>query len=79
MDNLDAKHPGYGFAKHKGYPVPEHLAALKALGACSIHPPHSGRCGLSSPSPAAAMAWTSRRNRRERWRIPDGEPCEARG
>ena len=37
MYNLDAKHPGYGFAKHKGYPVPEHLAALKALGACSIH------------------------------------------
>ena len=37
MHNLDAKHPGYGFAKHKGYPVPEHLAALKALGACSIH------------------------------------------
>jgi ribonuclease HII len=37
MHNLDAKHPRYGFAKHKGYPVPEHLAALKALGACSIH------------------------------------------
>ena len=37
MHNLEAKHPGYGFAKHKGYPVPEHLAALKALGACSIH------------------------------------------
>ena len=36
MYNLDAKHPGYGFAKHKGYPVPEH-AALEALGACSIH------------------------------------------
>jgi ribonuclease HII len=28
MHNLDAKHPRYGFAKHKGYPVPEHLAAL---------------------------------------------------
>jgi ribonuclease HII len=37
MNDLDTKHPGYGFAKHKGYPVPEHLAALKALGACSIH------------------------------------------
>ena len=37
MHNLDAKHPGYGFAKHKGYPAPEHIAALKALGACSIH------------------------------------------
>jgi ribonuclease HII len=37
MHNLDAEHPGYGFAKHKGYPVPEHIAALKTLGACSIH------------------------------------------
>jgi ribonuclease HII len=37
MQELDARHPGYGFARHKGYPVPEHLAALKALGACSIH------------------------------------------
>jgi ribonuclease HII len=37
MQNLDLKHPGYGFAKHKGYPVPEHLAALKSLGVCSIH------------------------------------------
>ena len=32
MRELDERHPGYGFAKHKGYPVPEHLAALKALG-----------------------------------------------
>jgi ribonuclease HII len=37
MHNLDLKHPGYGFAKHKGYPVPEHIAALKVPGACSIH------------------------------------------
>jgi ribonuclease HII len=37
MRALDAKHPGYGFARHKGYPVPEHIAALKKLGACPIH------------------------------------------
>jgi ribonuclease HII len=37
MRELDARHPGYGFAKHKGYGVPEHLAALKTLGACKIH------------------------------------------
>ena len=37
MDKLDAEHPGYGFSKHKGYPVREHLAALKRLGACPIH------------------------------------------
>jgi ribonuclease HII len=37
MQRLDAEHPGYGFARHKGYPVREHLAALQSLGACSIH------------------------------------------
>ena len=37
MHRLDAEHPGYGFAKHKGYPVREHLAALKQLGACPVH------------------------------------------
>ena len=37
MHRLDAQHPGYGFAKHKGYPVGEHLAALKRLGASPIH------------------------------------------
>jgi ribonuclease HII len=37
MVELDALHPGYGFAKHKGYPTPEHLAALKRLGPCVEH------------------------------------------
>ncbi len=37
MRELDAAHPGYGFAKHKGYPVKEHLAALTRLGACEAH------------------------------------------
>ena len=37
MHKLDAKHPGYGFSKHKGYGVPEHLVALKTLGACPVH------------------------------------------
>lgn len=37
MAELDAAHPGYGLASHKGYPTPEHLAALKRLGATSIH------------------------------------------
>lgn len=30
-------HPAYGFASHKGYPTPEHLAALRAHGACPAH------------------------------------------
>ncbi|MBL9127837.1 MAG: ribonuclease HII [Verrucomicrobiales bacterium] len=37
---LDAHHarwPGYGFAKHKGYPTPAHLDALRRLGPCEIH------------------------------------------
>lgn len=37
MRELDATYPGYGFAKHKGYPVKEHLAALTRLGACVAH------------------------------------------
>ena len=37
MMELDARYPGYGFAQHKGYSTPEHLAALHRLGACSIH------------------------------------------
>lgn len=37
MRKLDAEHPGYGFSKHKGYPVREHVAALERLGACPIH------------------------------------------
>ena len=31
------EHPGYGFARHKGYPTSEHFEALGRLGACSIH------------------------------------------
>lgn len=37
MHALDAVHPGYGFAKHKGYGVPEHLKALDLLGPCEAH------------------------------------------
>ncbi len=37
MVNLDAEFPGYGFAKHKGYPVRQHVGALERLGACPIH------------------------------------------
>lgn len=37
MLELDAEFPGYGFARHKGYPVPAHLAALARLGPCREH------------------------------------------
>lgn len=34
---LHEQHPHYGFDGHKGYPTPEHLAALQAHGACIHH------------------------------------------
>ncbi len=34
---LDALHPQYGFAVHKGYSTPAHLAALREHGACTWH------------------------------------------
>jgi ribonuclease HII len=34
---LHEQYPAYGFAEHKGYPTPEHLAALRLHGACSAH------------------------------------------
>ena len=37
MHALDGPHPGYGFANHKGYSTPEHLAALRQLGPCPLH------------------------------------------
>ncbi|MCH4561956.1 ribonuclease HII [Halomonas sp. EGI 63088] len=37
MVALDARHPDYGFARHKGYPTREHLAALERLGALPEH------------------------------------------
>jgi ribonuclease HII len=37
MRELDGAHPGYGFARHKGYSTPEHLGALERLGPCPIH------------------------------------------
>ena len=30
-------YPGYGFAVHKGYPTPAHLASLQQLGPCAQH------------------------------------------
>lgn len=37
MMEYDRRYPGYGFARHKGYGTPEHLAAIRALGPCEIH------------------------------------------
>lgn len=37
MVRADRLYPHYGFARHKGYCTPEHLAALHTHGPCPIH------------------------------------------
>ena len=34
---MEERYPGYGFARHKGYPTQDHLAALRKLGPCPEH------------------------------------------
>lgn len=34
---LDRQYPGYGLARHKGYPTRMHMDALRRLGPCKIH------------------------------------------
>ncbi len=37
MIEYDRSYPGYGFARHKGYPTKEHREAIARLGYCPIH------------------------------------------
>jgi ribonuclease HII len=37
MLTLEERHPGYHFARNKGYPTPDHLKALRRLGPCPAH------------------------------------------
>jgi ribonuclease HII len=37
MRELDAVHPGYGLASHKGYATPAHRRALAEIGPCALH------------------------------------------
>ena len=37
MRDYEKQFPGYGFAEHKGYATPRHLAAIRQLGPCPIH------------------------------------------
>lgn len=37
MNALDNECPGYGFARHKGYPTRDHVAALERLGVSRHH------------------------------------------
>ncbi|HYG34336.1 MAG TPA: ribonuclease HII [Clostridia bacterium] len=37
MLEFEKQYPGYGFAVHKGYGTPKHLAAIQEKGPCPIH------------------------------------------
>ncbi len=37
MREYEKQYPGYGFAEHKGYGTPQHLAAIEERGPCPIH------------------------------------------
>jgi ribonuclease HII len=37
MVEFDKAFPGYGFAEHKGYATPQHVAAIRELGPCPLH------------------------------------------
>ena len=37
MEEMDARYPQYGFAKHKGYGTREHMDAIREYGPCPIH------------------------------------------
>ncbi len=37
MEAADRDYPEYGFGRHKGYPTPEHRAALGRHGPCPLH------------------------------------------
>lgn len=37
MEKWDSLYPDYGFARHKGYPTPEHLRILQWKGPCVLH------------------------------------------
>ncbi|TDU30678.1 RNase HII [Panacagrimonas perspica] len=47
MARLCEIHPGYGFAKHKGYGTPLHLDALRRLGPSAIHRRSFAPCAAS--------------------------------
>jgi ribonuclease HII len=69
MLEYDREYPHYGFARHKGYPVREHVAALEKHGACPIHrrsfAPVRSALGLPPlPKPEARSKTPPRRKKR---------------
>jgi ribonuclease HII len=62
MREMDVRWPGYGFAQHKGYPTPGHVAALNRLGPCPQHrrsfAPVRELCEQAEPVPEQAAILT---------------------
>ncbi|MCX8107276.1 MAG: ribonuclease HII [Verrucomicrobiae bacterium] len=55
MLDYDKQYPCYGFARNKGYPTPDHLAAVVRYGPCPIHrrsfaPVREMQLGLFGPT-----------------------------
>ena len=48
MRRLDRRYPGFGFAEHKGYATPDHLAALRMHGPTQEH--RLSFAGVGQPS-----------------------------
>jgi ribonuclease HII len=55
MVEMHRRWPAYNFARHKGYPTPEHLEALRRFGPCPIHR-RSFRGVLSADGPVGDIA-----------------------
>src|ERR1700722_14074258 len=52
MRELDAVHPQYGLASHKGYATPEHRKALREHGPCPLHRKTFAPVAASDPNAA---------------------------
>jgi ribonuclease HII len=61
---LDRQYPGYGFAAHKGYPTPDHYAALQKLGPTPLHRMSYAPVRLAAEGKLTMRAVNSRRSER---------------
>jgi ribonuclease HII len=57
MRELDAEHPGYGLAAHKGYATPQHRRSLAALGPCPLHRRSFAPVRISARAPEDESPW----------------------
>jgi ribonuclease HII len=61
MRTYESRYPGWGFAKHKGYPTAAHRAALERLGPSPIHRRSFAGCNEPEMHPREPSAATSPR------------------